>query len=244
MQWRSSFGGLCAAQPRSCDFRESTPQDNWFFTQYIRYRYNTTEVYVNITTNFQECRLNPSCTRLYVDMYHYETNGVDATAARTTTNYQFERRIEQPSGFSGQQYAPYFSFTPSGNNSGFYLGFKDTGTCVNILRLQVYQKVRSQEIVSLVTHPETPLPRQGSNEPVTKMATCAANSENITSLQVKYFADGSREGNATCACIAGYEYVAGTGGSAQCRGESNNEEVSKKDITQNMQITDSYLFSI
>ena len=141
MQWRSSFGGLCAAQPRSCDFREGTPQDNWFFTQYIRY-IDATEVFVNITANFQECRLanDPSCTQLYVDMYRYERNGVDATAARDTNNYQFEQRIEQPSGFSQQQYTASLSFTPSGNTNGFYLGFRDNGTCVNILRLQVYYR--------------------------------------------------------------------------------------------------------
>ena len=83
MQWVSSFGGLCAAQPRTCDFRESTPQDNWFFTQYISY-INATEVFVNITANFQECRLNPSCTQYYVDMYHYERNGVDAILQQET----------------------------------------------------------------------------------------------------------------------------------------------------------------
>ena len=136
MQWRSSFGGLCAAQPRSCDFREATPQDNWFFTQYIRY-IDAREVFVNITANFQECRLNSACTQLYIDMYRYERNGVDATAARDTSNYQLLRRIEQPSGFTQQQYAASFSFTP-GDTNGFYLGFRDTGTCLNILRLQVY----------------------------------------------------------------------------------------------------------
>ena len=137
LQWRSSFGGLCAAQPRSCDFRESTPQDNWFFTQYIRY-IHATEVFVNIATNFQECRLSPSCNQLYVDMYRYERNGVNATAARTTNNYQLVQRIEQSSDFNGQQYAAFFTFTPSGNTNGFYLGFRDSGTCVNILRIQVY----------------------------------------------------------------------------------------------------------
>ena len=143
MQWRSSFGGLCAAQPRSCDFREGTPQDNWFLTQYINY-INATEIFVNITANFQECRLNSACTQLYVDMYHYERNGVDATAARNTTNYQLVRRIEQPSDFSQQQYMTSFSFTPSGNTNGFYLGFRDTGTCVSIPRLQVYYSTLPQ----------------------------------------------------------------------------------------------------
>ena len=142
MQWGSSFGGLCATQPRSCDFREGAPQDNWFFTQYIRY-INATEVFVNITANFQECKLSSSCTQLYVDMYHYERNGVDATAARNTANYQFVRCIEQPSDFSGQQYMTSFSFTPGGTN-GFYLGFRDNGTCVYVLRLQVYYSTLPQ----------------------------------------------------------------------------------------------------
>ena len=146
MQWRSSFGGLCAAQPRSCDFREATPQENWFFTQYIRYT-DATEVFVNITANFQECRLNPACTPLYVSMYRYERDGVDATAARNTSNYQFEQHIVQPSDFTEQQYTDSFSFNRSPNTNGFYLGFRDNGTCVNILRLQVYYDTSDGKII-------------------------------------------------------------------------------------------------
>ena len=220
MQWRSSFGGLCAAQPRSCDFREGTPQDNWFFTQYIRY-INATEVSVNITVNFQECRLNPSCTQLYVDMYHYERDGVDATAASNTDNYQLVQRIEYPSNFGQQQYAESFPFNRSNNTNGFYLGFRDTGTCVNILRLQVYYKIKPRRTVGLVTYPEIALPPQGSSETVTAMATCAANSTNLTSLLVTCFANETCVDVASCACIPGHEYGAGTGGSAQCSGESN-----------------------
>ena len=174
---------------------------------------------MNITTNFQECRLNPSCTQLYVDMYRYERNGVDATAARTTANYQIVRRIEQPSDFSGQQYAASFSFTPSGNASGFYLGFRATGTCINIMRLQVYYRISPQRTVGLVTYPEIALPCTGSSGSATAMATCAANSRNLTSLLVACFADGRCDSVATCACIPGYEYMGGTGGSGSCRGE-------------------------
>ena len=221
IQWGSSFGGLCAAQPRSCDFRVGTPQNNWFFTQYIHY-IDATEVFVNITANFQDCRLNPgSCTQLYVDMYRYERNGVDATAARTTTNYQLVRRIEQPSDFSGQEYAASFSFTPPGSTNGFYLGFRATGTCVNIRRLQVYYRISPRRTDGLVTHPEIALPRADSIGSMTAMAVCAANSTNLTSLLLTCFANGSCVDVASCACIPGYEYVAGTGGSAQCRGESN-----------------------
>ena len=173
---------------------------------------------MNITANFQECRLasNPSCTQLYLDMYRYERNGVNAPAARSTTNYQLVRRIEQPSGFGQQQYNASFSFTPSGNTNGFYLGFRDTGTCLNILRLQVYYRISLQRTVGLVTYPEIALPRIGSGGSVTAVATCANNSTNITSLQVTCFADGQCVSVASCACVPGYEYMAGA-----CRGESN-----------------------
>ena len=217
MQWRSSFGGLCAAQPRSCDFREGTPQDNWLFTQYIRY-IDATEVFVNFTANFQECRLNPSCTQLYVDMFRYQRNAVDATAARNTANYQLVQRIEQPNGFPEQQYAASFSITP-GNTNGFYLGFRDTGTCVNILRLQVYYRISPRRTVGLVTYPEIALPRQGSSGSATAVATCPDNSRNLTSLQVTCFADGRCVDVASCACVPGHEYMAGAGGSGTCRGE-------------------------
>ena len=174
---------------------------------------------MNITTNFQECRLNPSCTQLYVDMYRYERNGVDATAARTTTNYQLVQRIELPSNFGQQQYAPSLSFTPSGNTNGFYLGFRATGTCVNIVRLQVYYRISPQRTDGLVTYPEIALPSQGSSGSVTATATCAANSTSLTSLRITCFADGRCDSVATCACNPGYEYMGGAGGAGSCRGE-------------------------
>ena len=170
-------------------------------------------MFVNITAYFQECRLNPSCTQLYLDMYRYERIGADATAARNTANYQLVRRIQRPSNFSGQNYMTSFSFTPSSNTNGFYLGVRDTGTCVNIQRLQVYYRISPQRTDGLVLYPEIALPHAGST---TAMATCAANSSNLTSLLVMCFANGSCVDVASCACVPGYEYVAGTRGSAQC----------------------------
>ena len=208
MQWRSSFGGLCAAQPRSCDFREGTPQNNWLFTQYIRY-IDAKEVIVNITANFQECRQNPSCNQLYVDMYRYERNGVDATAARTTTNYQLVRRIEQPSNFGQQQYAASFSFTPSGNTNGFYLGFRDTGTCINLQRLQVYYNGLQPVVDPPVVCPEVGRPPQGSTVPVT--CSCPGNSTVTpgSSLQLTCHSDGTCDGNPLCQCNEGYREITG-----------------------------------
>ena len=142
---------------------------------------------------------------------------MDATAARTTNNYQLVRRIEQPGDFTGQQYATSFSFTPSGSTNGFYLGFRATGTCVNIMRLQVYYRISPERTDGLVMYPEIALPRAGSSETATAMATCAANSISLTSLQVTCFADGRCDSVASCACNPGYEYMGG----GACRGKQN-----------------------
>ena len=144
---------------------------------------------------------------------------MDATAARTTNNYQLVQRIEQPSDFSGQQYATSFSFTPSGSTNGFYLGFRATGTCINILRLQVYYRISPQRTDGLVLYPEIALPRAGSSGSATAVATCAANSTNLTSLLVTCFADGRCDDIASCVCVPGYGYVNATE-RAQCNGES------------------------
>ena len=138
-QWTSTLGGLCAYEARVCDFRESTSQDNWVFTQYISYL-QAREVFVNISAGFTECRLaqNPRCNQLYVDMYRYERNGRNDGAARTTSNYQLIRRIQQPNGFARRTYRTSFTFNPSSNFNGFYVGIRATGTCINIQRLQIY----------------------------------------------------------------------------------------------------------
>ena len=162
---------------------------------------------MNITANFQECRLNPSCTQLYVDMYRYERNGVDATAARTTSNYQFVRRIEQPNNFTKQQYMTSFSFTPSGNTNRFYLGFRDTGTCVNLQRLQVYYIALQPPVDPPVVCPEVGRPPQGRTVPVT--CSCPANSTVTpgSSLQLICHSNGTCDSNPSCRCNEGYQAI-------------------------------------
>ena len=215
-QWDSAFGGLCQSEPESCDFRETASQDNWFFTQYISYL-QAREVFVNVTSYFESCRLarNPTCNQLYVDMYHYERNGMDRAAARTPSNYgQPIRRIE-PNGLGQAVNQLSFTFIPSENLNGFYIGVRATGTCASIRRLQVYYRASLARTVGLVIYPEIALPALGSTTPVTGVASCAPNSRNLTSLQVTCFADGRCQDVATCTCNRGYEYAM----PSQCRGE-------------------------
>jgi len=204
-----------------CDFRQSTSQDNWVFTQYISYL-QAREVFVNISASFTECRLSqsPPCNQLYVDVYRYERNGRNDAAARTTSNYQLVQRVQQPSGFSERTYRTFFPFNPTGNFDGFYIGVRGTGTCINIQRIQIYYRASPRRTDGLVMYPEIALPALTSNAAVTGIATCAANSSNLTSLQVTCFEDGRCVDTASCACNPGYEYVATMSTMpAECRGE-------------------------
>ena len=220
-QWTSAFGGLCESEARVCDFREelNASQENWFFTQYIRF-INAREVSVNISVSFAECRQNSNCNQLFVDLYIYERNGREDTAARNTSNYQHVRRIEQPSAFSGREYAASFSFTPSGNFNGFYLGFRDTAssTCVNIQRLQVYYRFHPQRVVGLVTYPEIALPPENTTTPTRLVAICAANSQPTSSLQFMCYPNGTCVGNPSCQCRVGHQEVQLRNREVECRG--------------------------
>ena len=216
-QWGSAFRGLCQSEPECCDYTETASQENWFFTQYIRYLY-AREVFVSVSAYFEGCRLarNPTCNQLYVDMYRYERNGMDRAAARNTSNYGQPMRI-QPNGLGQAVNQISFSFIPSGNFNGFYIGVRANGTCASIRRCQVYYRISPKRTVGLVTYPEIALPALGSTTPVTGVASCAPNSRNLTSLQVTCFADGNCEDSATCACNQGYKHLA-----TCCIGERNS----------------------
>jgi len=218
LQWTSTLGGLCSYEARVCDFRESTPQDNWVFTQYISYL-QAREVFVNVSAGFTECRLaqSPRCNQLYVDVYHYERNGRNDAAARTTSNYKFVRRIQQPNGFAQRTYRTSFTFIPSGNFNGFYVGVKDTGTCINIQRIQVYYRSFQPATVDPVICPGTGLPPAGITALVT--CSCSANSVATSSLQMTCHSDGTCTGNPTCQCLEGYQELP-----RECRGTFSPSE--------------------
>ena len=205
-QWGSAFGGLCQSEPESCDFRQTASQDNWFFTQYISYL-QAREVFVNVSAYFESCRLarNPRCNQLYVDMYLYERNGQDRAAARTTSNYQFIRRI-QPNGLGRAVNQISFTFIPSGNFNGFYIGVRATGTCASIRRLQVYYNSFQPIAPSPVICPKTGLPPQGTTIQVT--CSCPANSVRTSSnLTLTCSSDGTCTGNPSCQCLEGYRQL-------------------------------------
>ena len=110
--------------------------------------------------------------------------------------------FSKPNGFAQQTYQTSFTFIPTGSFNGFYLGFKDTGTCVNIQRIQIYYKKFTPVASSPVICPETGLPPAGTTASVT--CSCPANSVATSSLQMTCRSDGTCTGNLTCQCQGGY----------------------------------------
>ena len=205
-----------------CDFRESTSQENWVFKQYISYL-QARQVFVDISAGLTECRLaqNPRCNRLYFDVYRYERNERNAAAARTTSNYQPIQRVQQPNGFAQRTYRTSFPFNNSNNFNGFYIGVKDTGTCVNIQRIQVYyrsfQPTAPVDPDPAVICPQTGLPPAGTTGSVT--CSCPGNSVATSSLQLMCRSDGTCTGNPRCRCHDGYRKLP-----QECRGTLSTSE--------------------
>ena len=203
-QWGSAFGGLCQSEPESCDYTQTASQENWFFTQYIRYL-EAREVFVNVSAYFEGCRLNPSCSQLYVDMYRYERNGTDRAAARTPSNYGQPMRI-QPNGLGQAVNQLSFTFIPSGNFIGVYIGVRATGTCTSIRRLQVYYNSFQPFAPSPVICPVTGVPPQGTMIQV--ICSCPANSvRTSSSLTLTCSSDRTCTGNPSCQCLQGYRQL-------------------------------------
>ena len=166
---------------------------------------------VPVLLNADWLKILPVTMQLYIDMFRYERNGRNDAAARTTSNYQLVQRIQQPNGFAQRTYQTSFTFIPSGSFNGFYIGFKDTGTCVNIQRIQIYYNKFIPVAPSPVICPETGLPPAGTTASVT--CSCPANSNPTSSLQMTCHSDGTCTGNPTCQCNEGYQTLSG-----QCRG--------------------------
>ena len=202
---------VCQRSMRTCTY-ESPPQNNWLFSQFIRYE-DAVEVFFNTTFDFNECLLlAPACSRGYVTLYQYNRNGSESDIQRTnTSNYQpllgssESSRLQQ----SGETEAGQtLSLTRPSNSDGFYLGIRDEGTCGEVIRIIVYYVVCPHRVIGLVTYPETALPVRGSSD-IIFSAVCAPNAHNITSLQVTASSTSDScsdraPGGARCECNEGY----------------------------------------
>ena len=112
-----------------------------------------------------------------------------------------------------------FTFKPSSNANGFYLGIEDTGTCGSIERVTVYYRIIPNRTDGLIEYPEIPLPPVGSSDTITRSAVCAADSTG-SGLELTADSRGIVEGDPSCLCNPGYQFESLAGGGAECAGKN------------------------
>ena len=92
------------------------------------------------------------------------------------------------------------------NDGGFYLGFRDEGTCFQLERLTVYRYRCPRQENGLVTYPETASP---VGDAVSTSAICGAGAESDNPA-LQCFSNGSWSGNPICKCSDAYELRSGS----------------------------------
>lgn len=217
----SQQGGLCQYALRTCStgltVTQQNQQENWFFTSFIRFPSvqgvdGVQEVFFNISYRFSQCTSSPTCMNDFVTVYKYDTNAPDSVGRNNPGNYQLLRgtvdnsRLQQ----GGQQTDVNVLWRiqrPTTN--GFYLAFKDEGTCGLVRRLIVYYVRNLAYSGTLLTCPSVPLPPQGTTAATTQgTCCCGENAANMSSLMIVCSSDEMCVETAedVCGCAPGYTY--------------------------------------
>ena len=191
--------------------REGTRQNNWLFTQHIRkdfdpniYNYPV-EIHVEITHALKSCRERLGCNpRVYVHNYITNTIQLPSTRGSGFMNTQRYRNIGvlNPDVVS-LTFVVTLNFMLQPSQTGFYIAFKDNGTCFGISRVQVYRDNCKSQQNGLVLYPDAPAPVSDS---VNINIQCVDNAVVSGSARVTCGSDG-RWGpqNPVCQCRLGYE---------------------------------------
>ena len=211
-QWQHGAGGICRYQTTVCGWRrEGALQNNWLFTQHIRkdfdpniYNYPV-EIHVEIIHALKSCRERLGChPRVYV--HNYITNIVQLPSTEgagfMNTQHYTELGVLHPPEVS-LTYVVTLNFTLQPSQTGFYIAFKDNGTCFGISRVQVYRDNCKSQQNGLVLYPDAPAPVSDS---VNINIQCVDNAVVSGSARVTCGSDG-RWGpqNPVCQCHLGYE---------------------------------------
>lgn len=160
-------------------------------------------------------------------MYRYDADGPRSESDRTDTeNYQpllgdeLSSRLQQPPRPSTNVRETLSLVRPEPRTRGFYLGFRDTGTCGQVNRIIVYYTICHARQNELVLYPQVGSPPEGGPDAI-HQAQCVDNAHNVTSLAMKAFSENGTcmdvvPGGARCECNAGYEIAANR---RSCRGK-------------------------
>ena len=145
--------------------------------------------------------------------HRYDTDGVVSEAMRTDTrNYspffgtEENSRLQRGSlAFNAETR----NFTRPPNFRGFYLAFRDTGTCVNVARIILYYRVARGSADAFTRCPDVPLPIAGSGQVSSLMCTCLGNTSEVSgSLERSCDEDGVCTEGQRCECVAGFQFNA------------------------------------
>ena len=220
LQWFQR-GGICQYDIRACSYELPGQQDNWFFTNYITFPTSplvdeVTEVYFNISVRFSQCTSNPDCTNDFATVYKFDSNSPAAVSEQMNpANHQLLRSTEMDSRLQqvGSTDTPVLWRIPKSSfpAAGFYLGFRDTGTCGQVKRIYVYylKAPMYSNATTLLTCPNVPLPPQGTSGTTRGTCCCGEKATNASSLERVCRANGTCEepSSEVCGCQPGYEFV-------------------------------------
>ena len=126
-----------------CGF-ESGPQDNWIITQFINNTLRREFVYISVifSINRYECTANTSCLST-LNVHVLQTNEVDQNFVRNVSVFDRSSAFVLTSsiGDGTNLITHTIRISADLSTSGFYVAFRDRGTCIGILEVLVYYPV-------------------------------------------------------------------------------------------------------
>ena len=194
--------GFCRHHVRVCDYFTGSLQNNWLFTQYIRF-IEAKEVFVSIDFNFVECLLQSNCNQTSMELYVYYTSIPNPQQRTDSSSYQLIGQLEQAD--QEEQVAIFNISREPSMDQGFYLGIQDRGSCGIIRQITMYYKVCPGRFEGLEIYPDLPLPPQSSMNPTVANAFCVPNSVNFTTPGYVAYPNGTCVYGAVCECALGFE---------------------------------------
>lgn len=98
------------------------------------------------------------------------------------------------------------NFMRTTDRRGFYLAFRDTGTCVDIGRVTLYYRVAPGRSDTFLSCPDVPLPVAGSQTLSTLSCTCINTTNGVGSLDRSCDQNGVCNDDQMCECDLGFGY--------------------------------------
>ena len=129
-----------------CGYRQddrNVMQDNWLFTQYISKNNsaeNSATIFINITYRIgTECNVHKLGCKREFELYYYAVNSKQSRRAYHNITRYTRLSTVSPGDSQFDFVNEELGFTLPPRQSGFYIAIRDTGTCVSVSRITVYQ---------------------------------------------------------------------------------------------------------